>query len=206
MPLLTIDGNIGCGKTTLLKLLHTKHGWPVDLEPVHKWVPYLHNLYESRKSAFEFQVRVWLDRCWIQPKSASTKVMLMERSPYFQNMVFVNANTANGSLTTTEQTILTDMYAKAMDMWQPILYIYLRSNPDACARRILTRGRPCEAAITPEYLKSLHSYHEAAYVEGIRTGMRVFVIDIEGRTPDDIAQELDVILKSWFPNGMTVTW
>ena len=206
MPFITLDGNIGAGKTTLLKLLHTKHGWPVDLEPVHKWLPYLHNLYEQRKSAFEFQVRVWLDRCWIQPKSASSKVMLMERSPYFQKMVFVNANTANGSLTNTEQDILSDMYANAMDMWQPLTYVYLRSDPVACARRILHRGRPCESSISQEYLSLLHSYHEAAYVDAIRTGMRVLVIDVEGRTSSDIADELNAILTAWFPNGMTATW
>lgn len=206
MPLLTIDGNIGSGKTTLLKLLHTKHGWPVDLEPVHRWIPYLHNLYEHQKSAFEFQVRVWLDRCWIQPKSASSKIMLMERSPYFQNMVFVNANVANGALTHTEHTILADMYAKAMDMWQPLFYVYLRSNPSACARRIQHRGRACESAITEDYLQQLHKFHEAAYIEAMRVGMRVLVIDIEGKKPDDVADELNSILKMWFPHGISGLW
>ena len=202
MPFITVDGNIGAGKTTLLKLLHTKHGWPVDLEPVHKWLPYLHNLYEQRKSAFEFQVRVWLDRCWIQPKAASSKIMLMERSPYFQNMVFVNANTVNGALSATEQAILADMYGKALEMWQPLIYIYLRSNPTACERRIRHRGRPCEASITATYLNSLHAYHEAAYADAIRLGMSVFVVDVEGRTSDEIADELNMILHTWYPNGV----
>lgn len=132
--------------------------------------------------------------------------MLMERSPYFQNMVFVKANTANGALSETENGILVDMYAKAMAMWQPIVYIYLRSNPKACLKRIQTRSRECESKIKMDYLESLHSYHEAAYVEAIRTGMRVFVIDVEGHTADSIAFEINKILKAWFPNGMNVTW
>ena len=206
MPLITVDGNIGAGKTTLLKLLHTKHGWPVDLEPVHRWLPYLHNLYEQKKSVFEFQIRVWLDRCWIQPKSSSSKVMIMERSPFFQNMVFVNANVSNGALTQTEHIVLNDLYARAMDMWQPLLYVYLRSNPTACSQRISTRGRACEASITPEYLNLLHTLHEAAYVEAVRMGMRIFVIDIEGKTPDEIAEELNAILRTWFPGGMAGGW
>jgi deoxyadenosine/deoxycytidine kinase len=205
MPLLTIDGNIGAGKTTLLKLLHAKHGWPVDLEPVHRWLPYLHSFYEERKSAFEFQVRVWLDRCWIQPKSVHSKLMLMERSPFFQNAVFVNANVANGLLSQTEHTILKDMYSKAMDMWQPIVYIYLRSNAAACSARIAHRGRACESAISPEYIQLLHSYHEEAYIEAVRMGMRVFVVDIEGKTPDAIADELNAIMCTWFPNGTGYT-
>ena len=71
MPILTIDGNIGCGKSTLLEYLHINYLLPIDLEPVNKWQPYLNDMYYHNKGACEFQVRVWLDRCWIQPKQDS---------------------------------------------------------------------------------------------------------------------------------------
>jgi len=205
MPLITIDGNIGAGKTTVLKFLHTKHGWPVDLEPVHRWMPYLQSMYQPGSkpnqlshTAFEFQVRVWLDRCWIQPKSASSKIMLMERSPFFQQMVFVNANVANGSIRPSEHHTLIEMYTKAMEMWSPLLYIYLRSNPERCKERIAKRARPSEQFINAGYLHTLHNLHESAYLEAARRGMRIIVIDVEGKTPEMVTDEVHGILTSWY--------
>jgi len=198
MSIITIDGNIGAGKTTVLRILHSKYRWAVDLEPVHKWAPYLRDLYEHKSRAFEFQVRIWLDRCWIQPKSNSSTVMLMERSHHFQNAVFVKANNMNGNLTANQSETLTDMYSKAMAMWSPLVYIYLRSNPSNCALRIVQRARPGEHAIEPDYLENLHALHEDAYVSAIRCGKKVLVIDVESKSPDMIAAEIHAVLEKWF--------
>lgn len=198
MSIITIDGNISAGKTTVLRILHSKYRWAVDLEPVQKWAPYLRDLYEHHTRAFEFQVRIWLDRCWIQPKSNSSTIMLMERSPFFQNAVFVKANSMNGNLTVNQSDTLIDMYQKAMAMWSPLVHIYLRSNPANCAQRIVQRARAGEQAIEPEYLENLHVLHEAAYIDAVRSGKKVIVVDVEYKTPDAIAAEIHSILEKWF--------
>lgn len=205
MPICTIDGNVSAGKTTVLKLLHSRYGWPVDIEPVHKWAPYLQRFYsnqgaessQAHSNAFEFQVRVWLDRCWIQPKANTSAIMLMERSPYFQWKVFVAAIQLCGSVSASEATILNEMYERAMTMWQPMLYIYLRSAPTHCYDRACLRSRQCEKGLTAEYLTMLHNLHEGAYVDAVRSGMRVLVIDVHDKTPDMIADEVHQILINW---------
>lgn len=47
--MITIDGNIGCGKTSVLNYLHKINKTSIDLEPVDNWLPYLKNMYIEKK-------------------------------------------------------------------------------------------------------------------------------------------------------------
>jgi len=203
MPIFTIDGNIGCGKSTLLEYLHTHYLLPIDLEPIKKWQPYLSDMYYNNKGAFEFQVRVWLDRCWIQPKKDTT--LLMERSPYFQQNVFIPINHTNERLTTREVDSLNEMYNKSNKIWNPAGYIYLRSNPSKCIERIKQRGRNSEEAIGEAYIEHLHNCHEKAYFSAAVNHYPMICVDIENKTIPDIAREIILILETMgvnFKNGI----
>jgi len=203
MPIFTIDGNIGCGKSTLLEYLHTHYLLPIDLEPIKKWQPYLSDMYYNNKGAFEFQVRVWLDRCWIQPKKETT--LIMERSPYFQQNVFIPINYENTRLNEREVENLIEMYNKSKTIWNPAGYIYLRSNPAKCIERIKLRKRPSEEVIEPSYIEYLHAFHEKAYFSGVINGYPMICVDIENKTIPEIAKEIIQILKIMdvaFKNGL----
>lgn len=185
----TIDANIGAGKTTLLTYLHNHYRMPIDLEPVAKWQPYLEQLYRTKKGAFEFQVRVWLDRCWIQQRPNMAPIV-MERSPYFQSNVFLPANLDAGTFTQQEYQMLQEMYAKSMMLWSPHAYIYLRSDPLKCHERIQKRARPSEEVISCEYLKKLHDYHERSYMLAASQGIPIICIHVENKTVKEIADEV----------------
>lgn len=192
MPIFTIDGNIGCGKSSVLEYLHTHYHYPIDLEPVVRWAPFLSEMYRRNQGAFNFQVRIWLDRCWIQEKTTSH--ILMERSPYFQANVFVALNRELGRITPEEHGILAEMYEKAFSMWSPQGMIYLRSRPEACGVRIRQRARLAEDRISPDYLRRLHELHEYAYYYGIRQGVPIICIDVEGKTIPQISGEIHAAL------------
>ena len=194
MPIFTIDGSIGSGKSTVIDYLHTHYHLPVHPEPVEKWQPFLTDMYKNGKGAFEFQVRVWLDRCWMQQRPNMSSIVL-ERSPYFQSSVFVPANLHNGKLTVREYHMLQEMYAKSNELWSPNGYIYLRSNPEKCAERIQIRARPAEDGITIEYLQQLHKLHEFAYFNAIQHSIPVICIDVEGKTIPQIAEEVMTALN-----------
>lgn len=189
MTILTVDGNIGSGKSSILEYLHTRYGMSVDLEPVRKWQPYLNELYTKGKSAFEFQVRVWLDRCWIQQRPNQAN-LIMERSPYFQSCVFVSTNHKQNRISDTEYSTLMEMYQMSMQMWSPVFYIYLRSNPMKCMERIAKRHRESEDRIKPEYIKDLHDLHEQAYVWAVMKGFPILCIDVENKTIEQIGTEI----------------
>jgi len=188
----TVDGSIGSGKTTLLTALNKDHGYEIDLEPVDSWEPYLREMYHHGKAVFEFQVRVWLDRCWPAPPTNPNYPTLIERSPLFQREVFTRLNLENGKLTEREVGNLKQMYDKVLNIWKPILYIYLRTDPVACARRILNRARESEDDIPLAYLKRLHELHETTYNKVI--GPKV-AIDVEGKTVEAIVAEVHAAIK-----------
>ena len=105
MTIITIDGNIGAGKTTILNYIHANHNIYVDLEPIDKWKPFLDDIYINKRKFFNFQVRVWLDRSWIQEKDNNSTIV-MERSPYFIRHTFNEYMAENHNVNPQESNIL----------------------------------------------------------------------------------------------------
>lgn len=189
MVIITINGNIGSGKTSILNYLHRYYKLSIDLEPIDKWTPYLNDFYNDNSGVFKFQVRVWLDRCWIQEKTDKS-LIIMERSPYFNRNIFVESINQKKLISENEYNILNDLYDKTDSIWSCNTYIYLRSNPNDCITRIKKRGRECEKNIEDEYVKSLHELHEITYQKALNNNLNVICIDIEGKTVAQIATEI----------------
>lgn len=187
--IITIDGNIASGKTSVLNYLHKTYKIPIDLEPVESWNSYLSKLYDDSSDVFKFQVRIWLDRCWVQEKSDKITV-LMERSPYFIRDTFIACAYESGLITQHERDILMDLHKKTDSIWASNRYIYLRSKPENCYRRIKKRNRLCEKNITEEYIKTLHTYHEKSYTNAISNNMNIIVIEVDDKSIPDIANEI----------------
>lgn len=184
----TVDGNIGCGKTTVLSLLKSAHRQAVVVEPIDVWQPFLDRLYAGEPgAALAMQVRVWFDRAARRPGAdTDAAIVFVERSPRLQVAAFVDAQSAN--FAPNEANLLSDLYREA---WEPDLFVYLRSSPDACARRIAKRARASEDAVRVDYLAVLHDRHEGAFADGGGGNkQKVVVIDVERKSPEEIAQTI----------------
>ena len=48
MPVITIDGNIGTGKSSILEELQKTHNQLISLEPVQECEPYLDDIYKNK--------------------------------------------------------------------------------------------------------------------------------------------------------------
>ena len=187
MPIVTIDGNIGCGKTTILNYLHKKYNISIDLEPIEQWKPYLENMYKNKEGTFNFQLRVWLDRAWIQEKE--DKVLIaMERSPYFIKNTFNKAAYHNKLINENEYKILTELFDKTDNVWKCKNYIYLRSNPEKCLERIKKRNRESEVTIDLNYIDIIHEFHESNYKNAIDNNVNIKMIDIEDKSIEEICK------------------
>lgn len=191
MPIITIDGNIGAGKSTILNYLHSNHNIYIDLEPIDKWKSFLDNIYTNKKNYFNFQVRVWLDRSWIQEKDQNTNI-IMERSPFFIRNTFNRYMYDNNLINAQENNIINELYDKTDIIWKSNYFIYIRSNPEKCLERIIRRGRENEKEISIEYLNDIHNLHEETYEKAIENNMKVLCIDIENKSLEEIA---DLIIK-----------
>jgi deoxyadenosine/deoxycytidine kinase len=189
MPIFTLDGNIGAGKSTILAYIHDKYDVAIDVEPIDIWQPFLNDLYAGKPcAAFNMQIRVWLDRCMINPGNKYD--VIMERSPFFQRGVFVATNAEDGNISPIQNEMIQHMYDKTDEMWSPKCFIYLRSDPDKCIQRIATRGRPSEDAILDTYLHKLHELHETCYVKAVAERKNIVCIEVEGKTVAQIGEEV----------------
>jgi thymidine kinase len=188
MPIITLDGNIGCYKTSILNYFHKNYKTPVDLEPVENWSEYLKNMYNTENSTYNFQIKVWLDRCWIQEKSNT--IILMERSPYFIKNVFVEKAYEDKSISEEEYRNILTLHKTTDKLWEPYGYVYLRSNPEICFNRIKKRGREAEKNIKLEYVKRIHELHEKNYEEAFRNNKNIICIDVENKSVADICSEI----------------
>ena len=185
MTIVTIDGNIGAGKSTLLEYIHKHTQYPIDLEPVQVWEPFLTDMYKNNKDAFEFQVKVWLDRSYT-PNYPIDEITCVERSPHFQWNVFSKANYENHKLNDRQIELIGELYKKPC--YVPDICIYLKSDPEKCMERIHHRHRDCENAIPLEYVQNIHYLHEKAY-ETLCHPFKV-QIDIENKTIEQIGNEV----------------
>lgn len=194
MTIITIDGNIGAGKTTILNYIHANHNIYIDLEPIDKWKPFLDDIYVNKQKFFNFQIRVWLDRSWIQEKD-NNSVIVMERSPYFIRNTFNQSMMNNNLINLQENTIMNELYDKTDIIWKSNYYIYIRSSPEKCLERIMERGRENEMAIDIDYLTEIHNLHEETYLKGISEGRNIICIDIENKEIEEIANEIITYVK-----------
>jgi deoxyadenosine/deoxycytidine kinase len=194
MPIITIDGNIGSGKSTILNYLHCNYNIYIDLEPLDKWKSFLDNIYNNKNNYFNFQIRVWLDRSWIQEKDYNTNI-IMERSPYFIRNTFNKYMYENKLISVQENNIINELYNKTDIIWNSNNYIYLKSSPEKCLERINSRGRENEKNISLEYLNEIHKYHENAYKKAIEKNMNIIYIDIENKSLEDISEIIISYIK-----------
>lgn len=188
MPIITIDGNIGCCKTSILNYFHKNYKTAIDIEPIESWTEYLKSMYDSDNSTYNFQIKVWIDRCWIQEKS--NVIVLMERSPYFIKNVFVEKAFEDKTINEDEYTNIHKLHKTTDELWQPNAYIYLRSDPEMCYNRIKKRGRESEKNIKLEYIKRIHDLHEEKYKDAVENNKNIIVIDAENKSIPDICSEI----------------
>jgi len=191
MVLITIDGNIGAGKSTILKFLKDVANINADLEPVDEWEPFLVDMYKNNKDGFEFQVKVWTDRCFNQNYD-SDSITCIERSPLFQWNVFTKANYYNGKLSDRQYNLLNNLYD--FPSYKPDLYIYLRTDPLKCIERIKVRDRNSESDIDTAYITQIHDLHEKTYNE-IKEYKHC--VEIEGKNIEHICNEVLQIIKKF---------
>ena len=171
------------------------------MEPVDNWQKHLNKIYNKENNdnselsnIFNFQVRIWLDRCWIQNK-IETNVILVERSPNFIKNVFIKNAINDKEITENESEILDYLHKKTDYLWENNIYIYLQSSPESCLNRIKKRNRVSEDKITIEYLEKIHELHEIHYKNMLNC--MIYIINVENKTIQMIANEVNEIVKNY---------
>jgi len=151
-PEWSIAGNIGSGKSTLIKKLNLQ-GMNVKEEPVNEWT-ILPRFYENMSRwSFALQVQILLS-----VTTQNSQPYLIERSPWESLKIFSQLARDQNLFDSEEYSILEQLHERIA--WNPKNFIYLRTDPEICCERIKKRGRECENDINDQYVKDLHYYYE----------------------------------------------
>ncbi len=170
---ISIIGNIGSGKSTVIRLLHEGTRLPVFLEPVDEWRDWLNMFYtDFARWSFTFNLKVLMTfNRW----KGIDCTALYERSPMCCKMVFTELQRIDGIMNPMELELFEEIYEKVK--WEPDVLIYLRADPEVCMERMHKRGRKCEDGVSLEYLTKVHEQYEKMIVYAKDKGIRVIIID-----------------------------
>jgi len=159
---IVIAGNIGAGKTTLVKILSEKLGFAPFYEP-HEENPYLADFYEDMESwSFHSQVYFLTRRLKIHKELLLAQgSVVQDRSVYEDAQIFARNLYLQGDMSTRDYQVYQDLYQMLVSLLPPPnLLVYLRASVDTLQQRIATRGREYEAGISREYLTNLNKLYE----------------------------------------------
>ena len=172
--IISIEGNIGTGKSTLLATLKEKYAADPTIhfmaEPVDVWdtivdgkgVTILEKYYaDQKKYAFSFQMMAYISRIAAIRAALKKKyrIIILERSVYTDSAVFAKMLFHDQKIEDIEYMIYMKWVDEFISDLPPIKFIYVQADPEVSYERVLKRGRAGEV-IPLAYLQNCHKYHE----------------------------------------------
>jgi deoxyadenosine/deoxycytidine kinase len=183
--IVSIEGNIGSGKSTILKLLKTYFNENKNIiflqEPVDEWekikdknnVTILAKFYDNQeKYSFAFQMMAYISRLSLLKRTIEQNpdaIIITERCLNTDRYVFAKMLYDNGKLEDVEYQIYLNWFEHFIDIQKIQKVVYLKTEPHICYFRISKRNRTGESNISLDYLKQCHQYHEDMINDSIDT-------------------------------------
>jgi len=180
--IVSIDGNIGSGKTTgkaklrehimSLKRKNEDDSTVFVDEPTSEWeqikdengVPILTNLYiDVKRFAFRFQMMAYITRLRkIRQalKTPNVRLIITERCLLTDAHVFAKMLYDSKKIEQDEYDIYTRWFDEFAKEVEPSCIIYFKASTVVCMNRIQKRNRPGESNIGFEYLEECNRYHD----------------------------------------------
>lgn len=158
-----IAGNIGVGKSTLVKMLCDQMGWDPFYEPVTQ-NPYLADFY-ANMSAWAFHSQVFFLSHRLRSHfnlAGHPNSVIQDRSVYEDAEIFAHNLYKQGNISDRDYQTYRDLYETAIQFLPPPdLVIYLRASVETLQNRISQRGRDYERTISYDYLQNLNDLYES---------------------------------------------
>lgn len=172
-----LEGNVGAGKSTLLTLIE-KHCPEIKIvqEPKENWFDpsdgssLFENFYNN-PSRWAYTIETLIMACRVKNhllvQQDTNPSKIMERSVYSGHFCFALNGFNSGFFTKLEW----DAYLKMVDFLInnqckiPHGFIYLKTFPETCFKRIKIRNRPGEENLSLDYLTKIHNLHEKFLIQ-----------------------------------------
>ena len=175
--LISIEGNIGTGKTTLINMLKQKFGKRNNVifvdEPLQQWLDLkdsdgeniLGKFYgDQQRWSYSFQMHAFITRSKaILEQNTEDNVIIIERSVITDRNVFASLLYESGKISEMEWKLyiewfdwLTQHFSKVT----PDKFIYLKANAEISYQRMVNRTRDEETNVPIDYLKQVAEKHD----------------------------------------------
>ncbi|HCG9221690.1 TPA: deoxynucleoside kinase [Vibrio parahaemolyticus] len=171
MAYITLEGNIGVGKSTLLKRLAERLGWEAVEEGIEfdaGFQALLKQRYEDPSPENVAKLQLYIANFMAERINAldPNKNYVVERSVFATELF---------SLAAGRGDIIDAIAGHVLRVPPPLFYLYLSAPPEVCLSRIQQRDRDGESGISLDYLKTLHTIHEKWFhtVEPLGRAVRV---------------------------------
>lgn len=102
---------------------------------------------------------------------ASKTLRLMERSVFCDRMVFVKAVHKAEHLSDVELGVYDTWFNPMLELTPQLVpegFVYLKTDPETCRRRIALRSRDEEQSMSNGYLEMISDFHDSWFVDGSR--------------------------------------
>lgn len=191
-----IAGNIGCGKTTLTRMLSAHYGWTPKYEAV-TYNPYLEDYYKDiQRWSYNLETYFLAQRFKdVLEIARSEEVIVQDRTILEGVHIFVANNRAMGNLSERDYDTYMQLFNLMMSLvHEPDLLIYLKSSVPTLVSQIQKRGRDYEKSISIEYLTNLNDLYDK-WIESYKG--KVLTIEADNldfeHNPEDFAMITDKI-------------
>ena len=177
--IVSIEGNIGSGKTTakekLKEYIIQNNGMESTVfvdEPTDEWqtiqdengVPILVNLYRDiKRFAFRFQMMAYISRLKKLRdalRNPNIKIIITERCLITDAHVFAKMLYDSKHIEEDEYQIYTRWFDEFAKEVEPSCIVYFKASTDVCMSRIKKRNRVGEQDMQYEYLDRCNKYHD----------------------------------------------
>ena len=176
-----VEGNIGTGKSTFLKMIETCYSdtCQVIYEPLDTWTSFkdkeginilAHFYKEPKKYDYTFQNIAFISKV--------EKLTEIERSIWSDKNVFAKNCYLSGLMNDIEHQVYNTWFNWIVKNAQiPVKYtfMYLKCSPETSYKRVNIRGRAEESGLSLDYLTQIHDRHE----EWLKPDSLVWVVDAE---------------------------
>lgn len=159
---IAIAGNIGCGKTTLTKMLAKRYNWTPRFEPVDN-NPYLEDYYaDMNRWSFNLQIYFLAKRFKeVVEISQSEEAIIQDRTIFEDARIFAPNLHDMGLMSDRDFNNYSDLFDTMISLVKlPDLMIYIRSSIPNLVQQIQKRGRDFEQSMRMDYLKGLNGRYE----------------------------------------------
>jgi deoxyadenosine/deoxycytidine kinase len=191
--IISVEGNIGSGKSTILRILEEKYKNNSKIiflqEPVEEWnkitdkenKTILSKFYENQeKYSFSFQMMAYISRLALIRETIQKNpgvMIITERCLETDRHVFEKMLYDSGKIEEIEHKIYLRWFDHFANEIKVNKIIYLKTSPETSFYRVGKRNREGESSIPLDYLIECNKYHENMIEKISSYGMTILTLE-----------------------------